>query len=456
MGVNFAREHVSMPRLSVLTVDKFIVHENFRAMKKHLLLLSFSVFTFSLFAQELVGVSVGSGYSEQAYYRLFVDATDNIDNTAWDIAFTTISDDDAGIHVNESSKTEFSPPTQPSVELYAAPTDVFGDAIDPSDLTDRLFNDEISWNYGAANSERDENNPDDYGWGLFDSGTDAITGTKVFAIKLRSATWKKFQIISMAGSIYTMKYANLDGSNEVMTTIDKADFPNASLVYFSFETEDLFEVMPWDWDLAFQRYVTSLDDGNGSFIDLPVTGVLSGYGVQVAEADEVDPEDVDFVDWEDSLKIDMDIIGHDWKIFNNGWTLQDDLAYFVKTATGHLWKIIFLDFSGSSSGNIVFEKTDLGGTSAVNDPNSNIAGLDVFPNPVRSEASVVFTLKKAVNDIRISIHNVLGQEVWSGMPTVAHEGLNALTINKLNIQSGAYFLSIEVDNEMITQRIWVQ
>ncbi len=425
-------------------------------MKKSLLLLVLAAFTFPLSAQELVGISVGSGYSDQAYYRLSDDETDNIPNTAWDIAFSTIGDGDAGIHVNESSKTSFAPPAQPDVELYAAPTDDFGDNIDPGDLTDRLFNDEISWNYGAANSGRDESDPDDYGWGLFDGGADAIVGTKVFAVKLRSGTWKKFQVISMSNGVYTMKYADLDGSNEVTTTVTKANYPGSNLVYFSFETGDLFEVVPSDWDLAFQRYITPIEDNNGDLTNFSVTGVLSGQGVEVAEATGVDPEDVAFDDWEDSLKIELDVIGYDWKIFDNGWTLQDELAYFVKTATGHLWKIVFLDFSGSSSGNIVFEKTDLGGPNAVSSPSGNIAGLTVFPNPVHGEASVVFTLKKNEGDIRLSIRNVLGQEVWRGMPTTAQKGLNALSINKLNIHSGTYFLSVEAGHEIVTQKIWVQ
>ena len=424
-------------------------------MKKHLLLTLFLLSTVCLFSQELVGVSVGSGYSLQAYYKLSDDdATEILDNTDWDIAFTAIGGDDAGIHVNESSKTSFANPTQPDVELYAAPSDDFSASIDPADLTERLFNDEKKWEYGAVNHGRDESNPDDFGWGVSDGG--AIAGTKVFAIKLRSGTWKKFQVLSLENGVYSMKYADLDGAGETTVSIDKADYGSSKFAYFSFAENGMADGPANDWDLVFQRYITPIEDNTGTLVDFAVTGVLSGIGVQVAEAAGVDPTDIDFADWQDSLQSDIDIIGYDWKSFDNGWTLADDLVFFVKTTDGNIWQVRFVDFGGSSSGNIVFEKTDLGGASPTRSPDSNFAELNVFPNPVSSEVSLVFTLKKAVGTVHVSIQNIWGQKVWAGHKTAGQKGLNALSINGLSLSSGTYILTIETSGESISRKIEVR
>ncbi|HHM21108.1 MAG TPA: T9SS type A sorting domain-containing protein [Bacteroidetes bacterium] len=425
-------------------------------MKKYLLPVGFLLSFFPFYAQESVGTSIGSGYAEQSYYRLTDDAVFNIDNTAWDIAFTTFGTTDGGIHVNESAKTEFLPPIQPSVELYAAPTNDFADVINPDDLTTRLLNDEKSWLYGAVNNGHNENNPDDYGWGIFDDGANAVLGNKVFAIKLRSGQWKKFQVVSLQAGVYTLLYANPDGSDETTLSIDKANF-TGGLAFFSFETGDLFDIdTPADWDIVFQRYITPIVDNNGDTIPFPVTGVLSAHGVEVAEAGGVDPVSAAFEDWQDSLSSVTDVIGYDWKSFDNGWTLRDDLAYFVKTTTGHLWKIVFTDFTGASSGTIIFDKYDIGGPIATSSTHTTLTGLKVSPNPAHREATAVFTLKKTVNDLRLSLHNTLGLEVWSSPPVSARKGLQAMTMRHLPDVPGTYILFINAGGEVTSQRVVLQ
>ena len=112
-------------------------------------------------AQE-VTVSNAPGYAEQVFYRLSDDATTTVSNDSWDIAFTTVGLQDAGIHVNESAGFQFGS-TTPEIEVYAAPTNNWGNTIDENDLTERLYNDDKTWNYGAFNHDRDESDFFDYG-----------------------------------------------------------------------------------------------------------------------------------------------------------------------------------------------------------------------------------------------------------------------------------------------------
>jgi hypothetical protein len=92
------------------------------------------------------------------------------------------------------------------------------------------------------------------------------------------------------------------------------------------------------FDLFYGRYVASVYDP-GLELDVPynVTGILSGPGVQVAEADGVDPETVDYTDYQDSLRSELDIIGHDWKFFWQFLVIRCRQGLFCKN---HSWSCV--------------------------------------------------------------------------------------------------------------------
>ena len=401
--------------------------------------------TSTLFAQELVQVSYSASYGQQAYYRLSDDATANIANSSWDIAFTAFGAADAGIHINETAivfGTEMA--------LYLAPTDNFDDVINSGDLTERLFNDEMSWDFGAFNSPMDGGDPNDFGWGTYDPGTETVTGTKVFAIRFKNNTYRKIQIVSLEQGVYTVKHADLDGADEVTLTVDKADFTDEKFAFLTLSTGATLDNISTGWDLLFTRYSTPLDDGAGGLVNIMTSGVLTAPGVQVAQASGIDPNIVEYVDYEDSLSSVIDVIGYDWKFFDNtAWILSTDLAFFVKTPSGQVWKIVFLSFGGSSTGNVVFSKEEVVANAVAEE--SAFDSFSIFPNPSHDETSVVFSLKTQAG-IQLALNNYLGQTVWAGSLD-AREGLNAVKIPVANLPAGSYFLSLRLDGEVVTEKI---
>jgi len=415
-------------------------------------LIATAVFT-GLSAQEFVEVSYGASYSNQAYYQLEDDATTASANDAWDIAFTATGFQDGGIFINESSASMGA-----ELILYLAPTNDFADPINPEELSERLLNSEENWDYGAFNSMRAAADPFDYGWGTYDTGTHIISGNSVFVLQLRDESYRKIQIVSLSGTVYTVKHAELDGSDEATFTVDKANFPNTEFAYYSFSEGGIVNDIPStsDWDLLFTRYSTPLDDGEGGILDYVVTGVLSGPGTEVAQADGVDPVSVDYEDYEGALSTDPDIIGHDWKEFDLGtfmWNLPADRAYFVKTADGKAWKIVFLDFEGSSTGTAVFEKTALGTVNTLDNPKSNFTDLTIFPNPAISEATITFTLKQA-GPANMRLLAPTGQTIWQSW-LQPKEGFNAYTLPVLNLPAGQYFLELNVAGERISRAVMI-
>jgi hypothetical protein len=423
-------------------------------MKKGLLTM-LPMLLVTVLAAQFQEIAYGPGYTQQVFYRFSDGQAINVNNTAWDLAFTAIGFQDAGIHLNEAAGTQGT-----ELELYLVPTDDFDAIVGPEELGERLYNDEQSWSYGAFNAARQPGNPFDFGWGQYDPGTNRVIGSRIFGLKLRDGSFKKLEITSLAGTTYRFRHANLDGSAEVQLELDKSSFPNSGLVFFSLASGSVVSAVPGtqDWDLLFTRYVTTLNDGTGNMLNYLVTGTLSGLGVEVAQADGVDPATVDHTLYADDYTAELDPIGYDWKEFSLStlaWSVPQDRAYFVKTAQDRIWKLVFYDFEGASTGTVVFEKTDLGVVSSVADASGVLRDFTVFPNPVVAEATIGLTLEQAGRG-RLSLRNALGQEVWSEQAQFP-AGFQVRQLPDLKLPTGTYFLSLQLGSTQATlPLIWAR
>ena len=170
----------------------------------------------------------------------------------------------------------------------------------------------------------------------------------------------------------------------------------------------------------------------------------------MAEARGIVPQEVTWEEYEDSLSAAIDVIGSDWKAFDNiSWSIAEDLAFFVKRPDGSVWKLIFVSFGGSSSGNVVFSKEEIV-TSSVSE-GSLFRSYSVYPNPAGAETTLVFSLKQSA-EARLSLRNHLGQTMWTSAVD-AREGLNAVNIPLDCVQSGSYFLSVQLGREVRTEHL---
>jgi hypothetical protein len=416
--------------------------------------VSIILFAFGLSAQEYAQASFGNNYSEQAFFRFSDLSADNIVNESWDIAFSVNGGFSIGVHLNEAVPASFGDPA-PYLELYLAPVESFSDDIDLAAITDTLYNPEENWDMGAVNSTVDPDDPFDMGWGLYDPTDHSVNGNRVYVIKLRDNSYRKFEVTSLIGGAYTFTYANLDGSGESVIVVDGADY-DSSLALFSFDTGEAVE-SPGNWDLLFSRYITTLDAGGGSFVNYTVAGVLIAPGVEVAVASGIPPSEATSENYVDAYETGMDVIGHEWKAFNLSafeWVLDDSLAFYIKTVDEHLWKVIFIDFEGSSTGISTFEVEDLG-TVAVDDLEDKVASFGVFPNPVEDHFVLSIELEEQVDNMNIFITDLNGRTIWNTQRS-AVEGLNVYEFSGLNIPSGMYMINVQKGGKIISSKLLKQ
>ncbi|MEO1626474.1 MAG: T9SS type A sorting domain-containing protein, partial [Bacteroidota bacterium] len=150
----------------------------------------------------------------------------------------------------------------------------------------------------------------------------------------------------------------------------------------------------------------------------------------------------------DSLRI----IGHDWKDidFNTfEWFIIADRAYFVRTAEGEIYKLVFVDFEGSRSGIASFEQTLLGTSTSTKDEFENLESFNVFPNPATDLVQMAFDLKESNESAVIRITNALGQSVLEYNRDV-RSGFQVIEI-PIDLASGMYHLSLQMGQDQISR-----
>ncbi len=417
-----------------------------------------AAFTSALTGQSFQQISTGAGYQRQSFINLAAGTEKQVLNTAWDIAFTVYGQQDGGIFINESSGSSMGQP-QAAVELYDAQTTDFSAQPNPDAIKDfRLFNHERNWFYGAFNERRDTTKQTDYGWGTYNFMTNQVVGSAVYVLKLRNGQFRKIKIESLSGTTYTFRYANLDGSNEQVRTINKANHPGRVLAYFSFTTNNVVaDVEPADgFDLLYCRYTTpQFDSINNVMLQYMVTGILHGRGVQSAKVAGIDPKTVKFEDHQNKLRNELDVIGHDWKTFTGtGWVVPEDRVYFVKTAANRVWKIQFIDFEGAATGNAVFEKADLGLVSAIEVPQA--LGLQVltYPNPVHERLTVALDVPPLLaREAHLDVTDLQGRTL-SSTRVALNEGFQVFELPATAWASGLYVLRLRwSDREVLLGKV---
>jgi len=397
--------------------------------------------------------SAGASYANSQYYNLATDVTTDVPHSTWDIAFSVIGGTDAAILINEAASFSGTAP-----KVYHIPSKAFGDHIVTSDLGDELKNAEASWTEGAFNSIKVVSNWADYGWGAYNLTNHQVEGTSLYAIELGNGTYKKLFIDELAGGIYTFRYADFDGTNLQQKTIDKSAYPNQTLAYFSFATNNTVSVEPstgWDW--VFTRYETTLYS-SGAPMPYTVTGILTNENVEAVLADGINPTTVDHANYTTTTDS-LTIIGHDWKTydFTNGWGVDADRVYFVKRADNSLYKIQFIDFQGSSTGQGTFVKTYIGQWTSIDNiqKESPLEQFQVFPNPASDFVNVTFSLEATQEEMQVQLRDVLGRLLFETTVNGVL-GLNALEVNVSKFERGNYILTLQSNRILKSESIIIR
>jgi hypothetical protein len=294
-------------------------------------------------------ISMGENYVNDIYYSLDNGLVASVPRDNWDIAFNT-SARSSSIITNCGT----------GVELYVQATTeswTWGDQIDTTgmSLKNFLVNSDTIWENGAFS--RNATGHPHYGWGVYDMTTHNLTGVTLYIVKTVNDQYKQIWIEKKqsTANVYDFRFADIDGSNEQVVSIDCNNYNTKNFIYYNLESNQVVDREPAKdtWDIVFTKYYNET-------INYLVTGVLSNIDVKCAENREIDPGNAVFDEFK--LESNISIIGSDWKEFDMGtytYTLIDNLSYFVKDLNEDVYKIVFTAFEGSTNGNLGFDKTKI-------------------------------------------------------------------------------------------------
>ncbi len=293
-------------------------------------------------------LSMGASYANDIYYSLKNGVVAEVPRTSWDIAFS-VSSRSSSILINEGS----------GVELKVYPTAAGWSWSDPVDLTNydswsKLNNADSTWEEGAF-GQNATGHPN-YGWGVYDMTSHNINGVALYIIKLRDGNKKKIWIEKKYSSLqkYSFRYADPNGSNEVVVADLTVSNSKANFVYYDLATNTRLDREPdaSTWDLVFTKWIDNS-------INYTVTGVLQNVETPAIDLTVDDPSNIQYT--EDQFSTDINVIGSDWKSYNMGtsqWSLANKV-FIVKDKSDINYKIRFTGFEGSATGVITFDLEEL-------------------------------------------------------------------------------------------------
>lgn len=389
------------------------------------------------FAQTIDTVTLGAGITKQVYYSLIDGVETSADNSDWEIAFQTSSQFSASILINPANGTE----------LYMYPGDTSDwSTLDTAGMSSwtQLHNSDTSWDYGAFSPP---SSFPDYGWGRYNSVTHHVVGHKLFVIKLGNGAYQKIWIRNLISGTYTFRHATLDNAMDMTHSLSANNYSGKNFAYFSLQAHSAKDKEPLssEWDLYFGKYTAFVPTA------YPVTGVLLNVNTEGAKAYPVN-DPTTYMDWgSHPLKSQINAIGYDWKSFNMTsmqYEIADSTVYFVRNQEGDVFKLLFKHYGGSTTGDIVFEKTQVHYSGVQENKESKIFGL--YPNPTRDVLNVALQSSK---DGLFEIFNTNGEKVAGGRLS-ANQLIQTLDVSSLN--EGVYIFSFTTDNERFNKRFIIQ
>jgi hypothetical protein len=259
--------------------------------------------------------------------------------------------------------------------------------------------------------------------------------------------YRKFFIRNRRSGVYTLVYANLDGTNAGEASIAVADFQNRNFGYLAF-TETGIQTLNREparasWDYVFTRQTDPLYNGVQR---QELASVVSNAGVRQAKyeslpnADTYTIADTSTAQWNPAINT----VGADWKQFAGmGWNIETDWYWIVDANDDTFWLLNFENrFGGSATGKYYFRKRKIIIDSGVNRANAlAVQSLTAYPNPTQGLLNIAFGVTTPQPNLALQVTDAMGrvvhQQTLSGTA-----GLHQHTLDLQQLSSGLYYLQV--------------
>lgn len=421
-------------------------------MKKQLLTIALMALgIISLNAQTVAIDSVSIGSANESWYKLSNGTTTSQARSNWDLGFTT-NGYDVTVLFNHSVGNGVYIATGATPATFASVA-----AADTSATP--LLNSDSTWTIGALNQQ--PSGSYNYGWGSYNTSTHNVTGSRVFIVKYPGNVFKKFYIQDLNnGSMpytYTLVYSNIDNTGQQTVAIGKQTYGTKNFVYYSFATNAIVDREPakTDWDLLFTKYTTTSELYMGTPNQV-VAGVLQNTGVLAAQANSVTNPATYTTYASHTFSTATNVLGWDWKGLNASfqYTVEPGRVYFVQDQNDDIYKMIFISYTGGTTGKFKFSKQLMNGAAtSINEAGTAFATVALYPNPVNNEnATLLFSATDVVSTAQVTITDISGK-IISNEPLTVSTGLNQHSLNTASLNAGIYFITVNINGHTSSQKL---
>lgn len=251
----------------------------------------------------------------------------------------------------------------------------------------------------------------------------------------------KFHNTNALGSIPTgdtlIFHAEMNSSVlQIDTLILSADILPNDFMYHTFDSLADMTVYPMDYDFEIiLEYANDVDANNDTLLF-----TVHSFGYHISGL----PTDTTLCDGQ-TLVLDAGA-GADSYYWSTGDTTQI-ITLDSSFTNGYGTDTLFVDFSTNgcmSTDTILITYANCTGIS--DSENNNIL---IYPNPAQ-DYLVIENLP--MENCRISIHNVLGQEVFA----LYNHGLSEKTLNTTHLKAGIYVLEVQTSNSKLSRRLVIE
>ena len=389
--------------------------------KLHFYLFFIFPFSYNIFSQELVQISMGASYQYDIFYSIENGITAYPERANWELAFATNIYDN-NIRINSGT----------AMQLYEVSQNLneWESIISLGDEYIELRNSNTDWNVGAFVSNASGGL--DYGWGNYNINNNSIEGSKIYIINYANDQ-KKIKINNMIMGVYSFTIANLDGSEEEIFSIDASLYNNKKFIYFSLQNKQVLDREPanLDWDFVFTKYSEDLNQDFNDPLYYTVTGVLSNENLMAEYNGYLDVNPLFF---ELDTTRNINTIGYDWKEYTGSYSVVPNRSYFIlDNQEESVYKIIFDSFDGGSSGNVSFNVENIENIDLYSNDLNNIS---IFPNPSNGMFNVFLNKEEMFH---LTITNASGQVV------LKDNIISSKKIDLSNYTNGLYFMNLVSD-----------
>lgn len=278
-------------------------------------------------------VDLGSDYSTQVFYDFVMERkAASSAFSSWDLAFDART---TGVRVWMNGGTD--------VAVFNTGLRNFANVTGlPSGFH------HSQWSY-----DQPSGHPDSSGVGEWRNTQTGESKNEVYILRISNQPRYKFQILSSTAQKWTVAWGPVAAQQPLVLELQKDTTQN--FLYYNFRDAATVQPDPpkAGWDVVFTRYRDFVPDNTGTLYPYIVTGVLLNPANTEAAADSTSYWENITAQYASTLQFSSarNVIGYDWKKVgttsgtpNGNYTVNPEKAYVIRTRTGRLFKLRFLDF----------------------------------------------------------------------------------------------------------------